>query len=91
MSANTQNEPPPKILDLPIGTGKMGQRVELDSLGTVQVPAEHYWGAQTQRSLPQARRWVLAQLVLTIPCPSCRALIVLPTWAVQGGPTRVPV
>ena len=26
-------------------------RLESDSLGTVEVPAEHYWGAQTQRSL----------------------------------------
>ena len=27
------------------------QREEFDSLGTVMVPANHYWGAQTQRSL----------------------------------------
>ncbi len=27
------------------------QRLESDSLGPVAVPAEHYWGAQTQRSL----------------------------------------
>ncbi|MFI5034815.1 MAG: class II fumarate hydratase [Acidimicrobiales bacterium] len=26
-------------------------RVESDSLGSIEVPAEHYWGAQTQRSL----------------------------------------
>jgi fumarate hydratase class II len=26
-------------------------RLESDSMGTVEVPAEHYWGAQTQRSL----------------------------------------
>jgi fumarate hydratase class II len=26
-------------------------RTETDSLGPVEVPAEHYWGAQTQRSL----------------------------------------
>ena len=43
--------PPPKILDLPIGTGSSGTRVESDSLGEIKVPAEHYWGAQTQRSL----------------------------------------
>jgi fumarate hydratase class II len=36
---------------VPIGTGKTGMRVESDSLGEVEVPAEHYWGAQTQRSL----------------------------------------
>lgn len=26
-------------------------RVETDSMGTIEVPFEHYWGAQTQRSL----------------------------------------
>ena len=26
-------------------------RVESDSMGTIEVPAERYWGAQTQRSL----------------------------------------
>ena len=26
-------------------------RVESDSIGTIEVPAEHYWGAQTQHSL----------------------------------------
>ncbi len=26
-------------------------RVETDSMGPIEVPAEHYWGAQTQRSL----------------------------------------
>ena len=26
-------------------------RLESDSMGTVQVPADRYWGAQTQRSL----------------------------------------
>lgn len=29
----------------------MGFRVEVDSLGEVQVPQDRYWGAQTQRSL----------------------------------------
>jgi len=36
---------------LPIGTGVTGTRVESDSVGEIDVPAEHYWGAQTQRSL----------------------------------------
>ncbi|MGQ7856763.1 class II fumarate hydratase [Pedobacter sp. WC2501] len=35
----------------PIGTGQTGNRNESDSMGTIEVPAEHYWGAQTQRSL----------------------------------------
>ena len=39
------------LRDVPIGTGATGKRVESDSLGKVEVPAEHYWGAQTQRSL----------------------------------------
>jgi fumarate hydratase class II len=36
---------------VPIGTGATGKRLESDSMGPVEVPAEHYWGAQTQRSL----------------------------------------
>jgi fumarate hydratase class II len=40
-----------KLAPVPIGTGATGMRVESDSLGQVEVPAEHYWGAQTQRSL----------------------------------------
>jgi fumarate hydratase class II len=36
---------------VPIGTGATGTRVESDSMGSIEVPAEHYWGAQTQRSL----------------------------------------
>ncbi|MFZ4711545.1 MAG: lyase family protein, partial [Zwartia sp.] len=45
------NEAIPKILDLPIGLTTTGLREEFDSIGKVQVPADHYWGAQTQRSL----------------------------------------
>jgi fumarate hydratase class II len=41
----------PKILDLPIGLDATGMRQEFDSLGKVEVPADRYWGAQTQRSL----------------------------------------
>jgi fumarate hydratase class II len=40
-----------KLRQVPIGTGATGTRVESDSLGSIDVPAEHYWGAQTQRSL----------------------------------------
>ncbi len=39
------------LRDVPIGTGQSGTRAESDSMGSVEVPAEHYWGAQTQRSL----------------------------------------
>ena len=45
------NEQAPKILDVPIGLGATGMRQEFDSLGTVEVPADRHWGAQTQRSL----------------------------------------
>jgi fumarate hydratase, class II len=48
--ADTDNQAP-KILDLPIGLSATGMRKEFDSLGDVEVPADHYWGAQTQRSL----------------------------------------
>ena len=35
----------------PIGIDATGTRIETDSMGAVQVPADRYWGAQTQRSL----------------------------------------
>jgi fumarate hydratase, class II len=41
----------PKVLDIPVGLRATGLRREFDSLGDVQVPADRYWGAQTQRSL----------------------------------------
>jgi fumarate hydratase, class II len=47
----TNLEQEPKILDIPIGLDASGTRREFDSLGDVQVPANRYWGAQTQRSL----------------------------------------
>ena len=30
---------------------KHNVRTESDSMGSIEVPAEHYWGAQTERSL----------------------------------------
>ena len=30
---------------------KSGVRIETDSMGQIEVPAQHYWGAQTERSL----------------------------------------
>src|SRR6201987_6351607 len=50
MTDNTSQEAP-KILDIPIGLDATGTRREFDSLGNVDVPADHYWGAQTERSL----------------------------------------
>jgi fumarate hydratase class II len=48
---SASNPKDPKILNLPIGLKGKGQRKEFDSLGKVMVPADRYWGAQTQRSL----------------------------------------
>lgn len=42
---------PPKLTDCPIGITATGLRRERDSMGDIDVPADHYWGAQTQRSL----------------------------------------
>ncbi len=36
---------------LPIGIDAKGERIETDSMGAIAVPADRYWGAQTQRSL----------------------------------------
>jgi fumarate hydratase class II len=47
MTATTDKTVP----TVPIGTGATGTRTESDSMGQIEVPAEHYWGAQTQRSL----------------------------------------
>jgi fumarate hydratase class II len=41
----------PQILDVPIGLTATGTRHETDSMGAIDVPANRYWGAQTQRSL----------------------------------------
>ena len=51
--------PPPRkqdderltVRDVIIGTGATGKRSETDSIGEIDVPASHYWGAQTERSL----------------------------------------
>lgn len=45
------NDIHPEIQDLPVGVDASGQREEFDSMGKVEVPADRYWGAQTQRSL----------------------------------------
>ncbi|MET3711876.1 fumarate hydratase class II [Sphingomonas trueperi] len=36
---------------VPIGIDASGTREEFDSMGTISVPADRYWGAQTERSL----------------------------------------
>ncbi len=45
------NPPSPIMRDVPIGIEAHGERHEFDSMGDVSVPADKYWGAQTQRSL----------------------------------------
>ncbi|MBV8650897.1 MAG: class II fumarate hydratase [Alphaproteobacteria bacterium] len=40
-----------KRFKIPIGIDAAGERVETDSMGAIPVPANRYWGAQTQRSL----------------------------------------
>jgi fumarate hydratase class II len=41
----------PELHDIPIGISATGTRRETDSMGEIEVPADRYWGAQTQRSL----------------------------------------
>ena len=41
----------PALQDVAIGLRAAGTRREFDSMGEVEVPADRYWGAQTQRSL----------------------------------------
>ena len=38
------------VRDLPIGIQASGMRQESDSMGTIEVPADHYWGRR--RSAP---------------------------------------
>ena len=42
---------PAAVKDIPIGIDAHGERCEFDSMGSIAVPADRYWGAQTQRSL----------------------------------------
>src|ERR1700752_3675178 len=41
----------PTLREMPIGIEATGTRRETDSMGAIEVPADRYWGAQTQRSL----------------------------------------
>jgi len=41
----------PTLHVTPIGIDAAGKRHETDSMGGIDVPADRYWGAQTQRSL----------------------------------------
>jgi fumarate hydratase, class II len=46
-----KDQAPPTLHDVPIGIDAAGLRHETDSMGGIDVPADRYWGAQTQRSL----------------------------------------
>ncbi len=46
---NDETHPQPH--DISIGIQATGMRRETDSMGEIEVPADRYWGAQTQRSL----------------------------------------
>lgn len=41
----------PQLHPVPIGLDAAGTRSEFDSMGSIDVPADKYWGSQTQRSL----------------------------------------
>jgi fumarate hydratase, class II len=49
--AKSASDHVPQIRDVPIGLTATGKRRETDSMGAIDVPADRYWGAQTQRSL----------------------------------------
>jgi fumarate hydratase, class II len=46
-----KNRTHPALRDIAIGIDATGSRHETDSMGGIDVPANRYWGAQTQRSL----------------------------------------
>ena len=52
----------------------MNYRIEKDTLGTVQVPADVYWGAQTQRSIENFK---IAQDINKMPKEIIRAFAIL--------------
>ncbi len=49
--ANVPSDESHVLRDVAIGLTASGQRREFDSMGEIEVPADRYWGAQTQRSL----------------------------------------
>lgn len=52
----------------------MDYRIEKDTMGTVQVPADVYWGAQTQRSIENFK---IAQNINKMPLEIIRAFAIL--------------
>ena len=50
-ASSADREHPWEVLQVPIGIDADGTRTESDSIGDVEVRADRYWGAQTERSL----------------------------------------
>src|SRR6201986_5554489 len=50
---DNRDEGVPEVLALPVGiaASETAHRRESDSMGVMDVPADRYWGAQTERSL----------------------------------------
>ena len=71
MGSSTQGEAP-HMLDVAVGIDAVGEREEFDSMGRVMVPADRYWGAQTQRSL---EHFSIGDD--TMPLEVCRALCLI--------------
>jgi fumarate hydratase class II len=78
----------PRIRDLPVGIGAAGHRRESDSMGVIDVPADRYWGAQTQRSLTHFGDIGQDRM----PLPVCHALgfVKKAAAAVNGRAGRLP-
>ncbi|HAM23930.1 MAG TPA: class II fumarate hydratase, partial [Actinobacteria bacterium] len=50
-SASSDDAQQWEITEVPIGIDADGTRTETDSIGPIEVRADRYWGAQTERSL----------------------------------------
>ena len=59
----------------------MSTRTETDSMGAIEVAAEHYWGAQTERSL---HHFDIGRPTFVLPRPLIRAMGVLKKAAAQA-------
>ena len=68
----------PASIASPISSDENAVRIETDSFGELEVPAHHYWGAQTQRSLGNFK--IGGE---TMPSPLVRALGVIKSAAAQ--------
>src|SRR5665213_2065758 len=51
MLSDSKHDKEHELKTAPVGISETGIRTETDSMGRIDVPADRYWGAQTQRSL----------------------------------------